>query len=342
MPDASPARRRALVTAPLRGPGLERLRALADVVHEPWLDQQPLRIYDAAGLADRLAREGATIAVVESDLVGGPVWDLPLVAVAATRGDPNNVDLPGATAAGVPVLHTPGRNADAVAELTVGLLIAATRGIAVADREVRAGEVFRDGTIPYQRFRAWELAGRRAGLVGLGAVGRAVRWRLEALGMEVVACDPYHPDAGVSLPELLATADVVSLHAAVTGETRGMIGAEQFRAMREGAVFVNTARAALHDTDALVAALQGGRLAAAALDHLEGEMLPAGHPLLELPNVVLTSHIGGATYDTEARGAAMIAEDLERLLAGEPPARLANPEVLATPAFAERLAGRAS
>lgn len=324
------------MTAPLRGPGLDRLRELAEVVHEPWIDQRPLRIYDAEGLAERLAAEGATVAVVESDLVSGPVWDLPLVAVAATRGDPGNVDLAGATAAGIPVIHTPGRNADAVAELAVGLLLAVTRGILSADMDVRAGEVFREGTIPYQRFRGWELAGGTAGIVGFGAVGRALAWRLEALGMRVLACDPYQVDATSTLDEVLAESQVVSLHAAVTEETRGMIGSREIAAMRPGAVLLNTARAALHDEDALVDALRSGHLAGAGLDHLEGEMLPAGHPLLGLRSVVLTPHVGGATYDTEVRGARMVADDLARILAGERPAHLANPEVLGTGAHLGR------
>ena len=321
-------RPRALVTAPLRGAGLDRLLALCDVVHEPWIDQRPLRIYDAAGLADRLAHEGATVAVIESDSVGGPVWDLPLLAVAATRGDPTNVDLAGATAAGVPVLHTPARNADAVAELTVGLLLAVARAIVAADGDVRAGEVWRGGTIPYQRFRGWELRGRTVGLVGYGAVGRAVAWRLEALGMRVVAHDPYRPDAAATLAELLASSDVVSVHAAVTAETVGLIGAAQLAAMRPGSVLINTARAALVDTGALVGALSSGHIAGAAIDHFDGETLPAGHALLTMPNVVLTPHIGGATFETEARAADMVASDLERLLAGSRPLHLANPEVL--------------
>src|SRR5690606_1572313 len=136
--------------------------------------------------------------------------DLPLEAIGATRGDPTNVDLAAATGKGIPVLHAPGRNADAVAELTVGLLLAATRFLAAADRDVRAGEVFRDGTIPYQRFRGWELAGRTAGLVGLGAVGRATAWRLRGLGMRVIAADPYAAGATHDLDGLLAEADVVS------------------------------------------------------------------------------------------------------------------------------------
>jgi D-3-phosphoglycerate dehydrogenase len=319
---------RAFVTAPLRGPGLDRLGAMADVIYEPWLEQTPLRIYDAEGLAGRLAAEDARLLVVESDLVSGPVFDLPLLAVAATRGDPNNVDLAAATQAGVPVLHTPGRNADAVAELAVGLLLAVTRRITVADTDARTGQVFRDGTIPYQRFRGWELAGRIAGLVGYGAVARALRWRLEGLGMTVLAADPYVAEATNSIEEILERCDVISLHAAVTPETRGMWDSTRFAAMRPGSIFLNTARASLHDTDALVASLGSGHLGGAALDHVDGEQLPDGHPLLDLPNVVLTPHIGGATLDTESRGAAMIAEDIERVLAGSRPIHIANPEVL--------------
>src|SRR5690606_6951973 len=120
----------------------------------------------------------------------GPVLELPLRAICSTRGDPTNVDVAGATAAGIPVLHAPGRNADGVAELTLALALAVNRRLLAADRDVRAGEVFRAGTIPYQRFRAWQLAGRTVGIVGLGAVGRAARWRFEGIGMRVISFDP--------------------------------------------------------------------------------------------------------------------------------------------------------
>jgi D-3-phosphoglycerate dehydrogenase len=318
----------ALVTAPFRGEGLEKLERLADVVYDPWIEQQPLRMYNAEQLAERVQHENANIVVVESDSVRGPVLDLPLFAVGSCRGDPNNVDVPAATARGIPVLRAPGRNADAVAELTVGLLLAVNRGIVRADRDVREGEIYRDGTIPYQRFRAWQLAGRTAGLVGLGAVGRATRWRLEGLGMRVIAHDPYADDAKHSLDDLLAEADVISMHAMVTPETQGMIGAAQFARMKEGAIFLNSARAMLHDTDALVDALRSGKLAGAGLDHFEGEHLPTDHPLTSMPNVVLTPHIGGATYDTEANHSKLIADGLEQLLDGGKPDNLVNPEVL--------------
>jgi len=317
------------VTAPFRGEGLALLKSLADVVLDPWIDHQPLRIYGPDDLAERLKREDADLLVCEADFCMGAVLELPLRAIGSTRGDPSNVDVAGATARGIPVLHTPGRNADAVAEMTVALILAASRGLVQADRDLRSGQVVKDGRLSYQRFRAWQLAGRTAGLVGLGAVGRATRWRLEGLGMKVISFDPYHPEAThPSLEALLEEADVVSMHAAPTPETLGMMGREQFAAMKPGSVYVNSARAGLHDLDALVAALQQGHLSAAGLDHFEGERLPEGHPLLRMENVVLTPHIGGATYDTEVKHSRMIAEDLARLLRGERPEHIANPEVL--------------
>jgi len=318
------------VTAPLRGPGFAKLRELTDVVYDPWIDQSPPRIYSAEQLAERISAEAADVIVVESDSVRGPVFDLGLRAIASTRGDPNNVDIGAATAAGIPVLNTPARNADAVAEMAVALLLAATRHLVAADADVRSGNIFRDASIPYQRFRGAEIAGRTAGLVGLGAVGRALRWRLSGLGLRVIAYDPYHDEAQHSLDDLLAEADVVSLHAPVTEDTTGMIGAKQFAAMRDGVVFLNTARAQLHDTDALVDALRAGKVAAAGLDHFAGEWLATDHPLTGMSNVVLTPHIGGATWDTEARQAQMVADDLEALLGGGTPAHIVNPEVLAS------------
>lgn len=322
------SRMRALVTAPFRGEGLETLRSLADVVLDPWIEQEPIRLYNSEQLAERIEQERADLLVVESDSVKGPVLDLPLRVIGSCRGDPNNVDIAAATAKGIPVLRAPGRNADAVAEMTVAMILAVNRGLVPADRDVREGQAYRDGTIPYQRFRAWQLAGQTAGLVGLGAVGRATKWRLEGLGMTVIAYDPYSSDATYSLDDLLAEADVVSMHAVVTPETEGMIGADELARMKDGAVFINTARAMLHDTDALTAALQSGKLGGAGLDHFIGEHIAPEHPLCAMHNVVLTPHIGGATYDTEANHSKLIADGINAVLAGEKPDNLVNPEVL--------------
>ena len=226
------SRPKALVTAAVSGPGLDLLHELADLVLDSWLDQPSLRIYNAAQLAERAAAEGANIVIVESDVCGADLYEQPIMAVCSCRGDPTNVDVAAATAAGVPVLRAPGRNADAVAELAVALLFAATRGIVPADRDVREGEIYRDGKIPYQRYRAWELNGQTVGLVGLGAVGRALRWRLRGLGMDVLAYDPYAPDATSSFDELLAKSDVISVHAPVT---RGDDRHDQRRCLRQNA-----------------------------------------------------------------------------------------------------------
>src|SRR5437764_6628117 len=145
-----PPGHRALVTAPFRGEGLDTLRELADVVLDPWIDQTPLRIYDGPRLAERAQKEGADILVVESDFVSGPVFDLPLVAIGSCRGDPNNVDVVGATKAGIPVLRAPGRNADAVAELAVALPLAASRRVLPADPDVRHDAAAQDSHIHHQ------------------------------------------------------------------------------------------------------------------------------------------------------------------------------------------------
>jgi D-3-phosphoglycerate dehydrogenase len=325
-------RHKALVTAPFRGEGWDTLNGLVDVVYDPWIEHVPLKLMNGDQLAARITEEGADILIVESDSVKGAVFDLPLKMIGSCRGDPNNVDIEAATKAGIPVLRAPGRNADAVAEITIGLLFAVNRFLVPADRDVRADQVYAGGKIPYQRYRAWQLAGRTAGIVGLGAVGRATKWRLEGLGMRVLSYDPYNPEAthhtAAELQLMLAECDVVSMHAMVTPETERLISAPQFAAMKDGAIFVNSARAKLHDTEALVESLQSGHLAGAGLDHFEGEHLPPDHPLCAMDNVVLTPHIGGATYDTEANHSKLIADDVGRILAGEKPVNCVNPEVL--------------
>ncbi len=299
------------------------------MIYDPFIDHIPIRLHSEEELANRIAELSATILVVEADPVRGPVLEQPLRLIASTRGDPVNVDIARATARGIPVIRAPGRNANAVAELTIALLFAAARGVVAADRDVRSGRIFVNGTIPYQRYRAWELTGRSAGIVGYGAVGRALSWRLSGLGMKVLTYDPYVPDATHGdLNAMLSEVDVVSVHAVVTPETVGMIGVDQFSAMKMGAIYLNTARAALHDVDALVASLSSGKLSAAGLDHFEGERLDPDSALAKLDNVVLTPHIGGATYDTEANQTRMVVGDLLAILHGKIPQHCVNPEVL--------------
>jgi D-3-phosphoglycerate dehydrogenase / 2-oxoglutarate reductase len=316
----------ALVTAPLRGPALDELREVAEVVFDPWIEHRPIQLFGPEDLAEKITALGASIVICEADFCSGPVLDLPLTVIGSTRGDPTNVDVDAATAAGIPVVHTPGRNADAVAEMTIAMLMALSRHVIPGHRDMLAGTVYGE-TLPYQRYRAWQVAGRTAGLVGFGAVGRATKWRLEGLGMNVITTDPFADDATHELDDLLAEADVVSMHAAVTPDTFGLMNGSKFSLMKSGALYLNSARAGLHDVEALVAALESGQVGGAALDHVDGEKLPEGHPLLALDNVVLTPHIGGATYDTELRQTEMIVADVLAILAGERPLHCKNPEV---------------
>jgi D-3-phosphoglycerate dehydrogenase len=312
----------------MRGSAWQRLQELVDVVHEP----PPRAGMDAGELAARLALDRARILITEADDVSGPVLRLPLLAVGCTGSYPVTVDLDAATERGVPVLCAPGGDADAVAELTLALLLAVTRRVPAADRGVRAGRV------PSDPYRTWEIAGRTFGMVGLGAVGRAVAWRMSGLGMRVIAHDPRAPEARHSLESVLAQSDVVSVHASsrpplsAPGEAGPpRLGAGEFALMKPGAVFINTAEPELCDLPALVGALRSGRLAGAALDLPRERLAPNDAPaaaLADMDNVVLTPGIGGATYDTEANRTRMICGDIVRILGGEPPLHCANPDVL--------------
>src|SRR3989440_8582575 len=322
--------------AALAGPGLDTLRSLGELELDPWDEHVPIQVHSGPDLVDRL--EGVEVLLTEADPVSGDVIESggALRVIGTCRGDPVNVDIEAATKAGIPVLRAPGRNADAVAELTIGLIFAAVRGIIGADADVRAGRWVIDERIPQQRYRSREVAGMTVGLVGCGAVGQATARRLIGLGATVIAYDPYADPVAmrelgvelVELDDLLERSDVVSIHAAVTAEPRGMLGADQFARMKQGAYFVNSARFGIADEQAVLDAVRSGHLAGAAFDHFEGEFLPAGHPLLSMPNVVLTPHIGGQTPQTVENHTRAIAEGLEALLEGREPPNVVNPEVL--------------
>jgi len=325
--------------ASLAGPGLDTLRSLGDLELDPWDEHVPIQVHSGPDLLDRI--DGVQVLLVEADPVSRDVIESAesLSVIGTCRGDPVNVDIESATKAEIPVLRAPGRNADAVAELTIGLIFGVVRGIVAADSDIRAGRWVVDERIPQQRYRSREVAGMTVGLVGCGAVGQATARRLAGLGAKVIAFDPYADpnalaDLGVELVELdtlLERADIVSIHAAVTPETRGMLGTEEFARMKQGTYFVNSARFGIADEDAVVDALRSGHLAGAAFDHFEGEFLQPDHPLLSMPNVVLTPHIGGQTAETIENHTRAMADGLEALLGGREPPNTVNPEVL--PAF---------
>ncbi|QNE19449.1 2-hydroxyacid dehydrogenase [Kribbella qitaiheensis] len=243
------------------------------------------------------------------------------------RGGPVNVNVPAATKRGIIVSSTPGRNAGAAAEHAVTLMLGALRNLPRLQRTLEDGE-WRSDLYAYEECGG-ELDGATVGLIGFGAIGRRVARVMLACGARVLVNDPFIATApdGIEvtgLDELLRQSDVVSLHARLTDETCGLIGAEQLARMPRGGVLVNTARGGLLDYDAAVDALESGQLAAAAFDVFPSEPLPAGSRLLTAPNVVMTPHLAGATRQTAHRAASIAAEAVSAYLTGRDPVGLVS------------------
>jgi D-3-phosphoglycerate dehydrogenase len=246
--------------------------------------------------------------------------------VAVSRGGPVNIDMKAARERGILVVNTPGRNASAVAEFTIGAILAETRNI------TRGHDALRNGVYRGDLYRAdiagQELSEMTVGLIGYGEVGRRVVKFLKAFGCRILVSDPYVQlsaddlNDGViqcSLERVLADSDVVSLHPRVTPETTKMINKDTLSQMKKGAYFINTARGPLVNYPDLYEALVSGHLRGAMLETFDVEPVPPDSPFLKLPNVTLTPHIAGASVKTVSYAAGLAAEEVRRYLAGEPP-----------------------
>jgi D-3-phosphoglycerate dehydrogenase len=276
----------------------------------------------------QLAKD-AVAAIVSSDPFTEQVFEAArsLRVIARLGVGTDSIDLEAATRAGVVVTTTPGLNDETCADHALALLLAATRRVIEHDASVRRGEWNRGGALT-----PWDLHAKAVGVIGYGRIGRHVVRRLRGFGTQIKVFDPASPPDGeltcTNLDELLAWADVVMVHAPLTPHTAGMIGAAELASMRRGAILVNTSRGGLIDEQALFAALGSGHLRAAALDVFQDE--PPGNPaLLELPNVVLSPHVGGLS--TEAIHAMMrkCVQQVLDVLAGRVPDGVVNVEALA-------------
>jgi phosphoglycerate dehydrogenase-like enzyme len=237
----------------------------------------------------------------------------------------DKIDVQAATDMKVPVLFTPGVNHTTVAEHTFGLLLAAVRNIVAEANHVAQGR--------WTRVTGTELYGKTMGIVGLGRIGREVAVRARAFGLGLVALGTqwdtgfaaaHAIERAATIEDLLRRSDVVTLHTKLTPATRHLINAGNISLLRKGAVIVNCARGELIELSALVSALRSGHLLAYAADVLDQEPPPRDHPLLGLPNVVLTPHIGSRTHESVQRQATCAVENLTRFLSGLPPIAQAN------------------
>ena len=242
----------------------------------------------------------------------------------------DTVDLAAASRHGIPVVNVPDYALDEVADHAMTLLLALSRKLLQVASRVRAGVWELSPCRPLR-----SLAGRTLGLAGFGAIARRVAARAKAFGMEVQAFDPFlpaetfreHGVASVGWEELLATSDAFSLHLPQTEATRHLFGAEAFAAMGPDTLFVNTSRGGVVQTDALLAALDDGTVAGAALDVLEVEPPPVDAPVLQHPNAIVTSHCAWYTEEALARLQLLAAEEVARALRGERPKHIVNADV---------------
>ena len=233
-----------------------------------------------------------------------------LRAVVVARAGVENVDVDAATAAGIVVANVAGRNASGVAELSIGLMLSEARDISRADASIKVGGWRKLFPGPFV-----ELGGSCVGLVGFGHVGHHLAARLRGFGVRLLVADPYvdpadvasYGGAVVSLDDVFAEADFISVQARVTPETHRFIGADQFALCKPSAYFVNVGRSRLVDYDALLEALTSGRIAGAALDVYDAEPLAADSPFRSLDNVTMTTHFAGDTLTTVARSGRLVA-----------------------------------
>jgi D-3-phosphoglycerate dehydrogenase len=317
-------------------PGLD-----ADVrtMELPWPDQPMRHGYVDGGLPglreymgepDEIVRfvDGAEILINHLAPITGAMLDrLPnLKLIAVSRGGPVNIDVAACKARKVKLVNTPGRNSSAVAEFTIAAILAETRLIRAGHEALRQG-IWRGDLYRFDQIDA-ELSEMTVGIIGYGHIGTKVVRLLKPFGCRILVCDPYVPLSAedradgveqVDLDTLLKQSDVVSLHARVTEETRGFLAAPQFARMKKGAYFINTARGPMVNYDDLYQALKSRHIRGAMLETFWLEPPPPDAPLLKLDNVTLTPHIAGASTTTVRIAARMIAEEIRRHGAGEPP-----------------------
>ncbi len=320
----------------------DAVRALAR--ERSWELRPVERIRTAVSQMPEPDRLDVRAVIVEAEPVDGVLMAQldRLELIACLRSDPVNVDVAAATARGIPVVHTPGRNAEAVADFTLGLCLAAVRNIAVTHHLIVAGDltgapasrgagiapgdkIWRpaepDTPIPYVVYRGRQLSSLVVGVIGYGAVGRAVARRFAGLVRAVHVTDPaVEPEVikaegliPVSLPELLPAADVVTIHAR---STTVIIGRDELQQMKPGSILINTARATVLDYGALIESLESGQLSAAALDVYPEEPLPASSPLRHQRGLTLTPHLAGAAAEVTDRQSETLLEAVRRLYGG--------------------------
>ena len=325
------------ITASLDDSGIKTLEKYGTVDYQPMAETKQL--IGGSRLVKKL--DGVDVFITEADnLKRREIEKLEtLQVICSCRGNPVNIDIEAATEKGIPVLRVPARNAQGVAELTVGLMIMLLRQILPASQILYREDNSEDMTLMsriYFKMKGQEIWHKKIGIIGFGSIGRRVAQYLKSFEAEIFASDPFvdHKEmetygvVKVDLEKLLEDSDIVTLHVMPAPDNKGLIGAEELAKMKPSAFFVNTSRSWCTDEDALYKALKTRKIAGAAFDVFDKEPLPFDHPFLSLDNVILLPHIGGNTQEVERHQTDILIPDLEKLLQGERPDNIMNPEVL--------------
>ncbi len=328
-----------LITASLDDEGLETLRSYGEVRYQPLAETKQM----LGGSRLVKALDGVDVFITEADnLKEREIQQLTtLQIICSCRGNPVNIDVKAATVKGIPVINAPARNADAVADLAVALMIILGRNIMKAAAILRDRDPAKDMQVMariYFELKGIEMWHKTVGIIGFGAIGRKVSERLLPFGSTLIAYDPYVSEEVMSkykvkkveLDTLMKDADFVTIHVMPSESNKGMIGARELSLMKPTAYFINTARSAITDEAAVVEALRTKRICGGGFDVYDKEPLPPDHPFMALDNVVLLPHIGGATKEVTTHQTQIMVPDVVRLIKGEKPLNVVNPEVLQT------------
>jgi D-3-phosphoglycerate dehydrogenase len=309
---------------------IDRVESAFDTVDTRVIEKKR---YDSAKLSEQIGDAQGLFVHSENEYGGSVIRNAPeLRAIAKPGSGIDNIDIETATEEGVVVLHTPGMNAVAVAEFTVGVILAYHRDIPAAQDHL-AGGVWRS-----QDWWGTELRGKTVGLIGLGATGMETAKRIAPFCEQILVLDPYVSDERIadiggerrSKEEFFAESDVISVHVRLTSETRGLIGRAEFDAMKDDALLVNTSRGAVIEEEPLVDAVENDRIAGAVLDVFHEEPPSPDNPLIGHDNVLGTPHLAGATVETRTRMLNVTARNLVDVLNGKPidEEYVANPEAV--------------
>ncbi|MFX0038616.1 MAG: NAD(P)-dependent oxidoreductase [Promethearchaeota archaeon] len=328
---------KALITANITKESLNELENLMEITYEPWRETGII-YFDVKELIEKL--KGYEIFITEADdLKKEALFEATNIKlIVSCRGDPFNVNLKAATKNNIPVVYAPLRNVDAVAELTIGLMLMLARKLHYADRIIHSDEFeiieFEDYVDYLNKFQGIELKGKTIGIIGLGQIGRRVANRLKPFEVKFLIYDPYLDEEIVSaygkrveIDHLMKESDFITIHANATDENENLINEEQILKMKKTAFLINTSKGSIIDYISLHKALEEEKIGGAALDVFPLEPIDEDNEFIELKNAIITPHIGGNTEEVIKRQSKIIVDDVTRWLNGEKPQCIMNPEI---------------